>query len=214
MQAYLKLLVLLFSLNCSLVFNKPSPPTFPKTYYSSFAMSIYNNTYLSSGEADQGYIAEYYEENLAIISYDKYSSKESTLRDKYTILFNGKLFRFDDSICTCYDRSYSDAGFPFLSSFHNFKLHYDNTTEIWWEAENDKFPFTLNNHTTFKVLIRVLAKYPNIPVSFSELSPKQVDFHISFSQFHAEAPPKKLFGIPESCTKEITDKVDKGLLFE
>ena len=108
-------------------------------------------------------------------------------------------------MCTCFDKSYSEAGFPFLSSFYNYVLYNDNTTVIWWEAENDNNPFTLNSHGPYKVLLGVRVDQPNIPISFSELHPKQVDFNIPFSKFHAEIPPKKLFDISKNCLRYLTN---------
>ena len=205
MKAFSNMLFLLFGLASSLTINGPHPPKFPKTYYSLFATNISNKTEYSQNGFKYGYIAEYYEEKLAIISYGKHNRAEKLFRDKYTILFNGKLFRLNGEVCTCYDRSYGEAGFPFLASFHNYKMYYDNTTMIWWEAENFKNPFTLNNQLkSYKALLGVEADNPNVPRSFAELPPKLVDFDISFSKFQDKAFAKEKFDIPENC-KELTE---------
>ena len=208
MDAYLQQILLLLSLSCFL-----SHPVFPKTYYASFVLSIADRTGSYLDKTEEGYIAEDYKNKLAVLSYETDRINELTPQHpRYKVLYSDKQFYINNDFCTCYDRSYSESGFPFLASFHNYRLYSRNNSVIWWEAENDKYPFTLNNHKTYKVLLGVLAKQPNIPVSFGELPPKQVDFNISFTHFYDEAPPKELFDIPESCTKAMAKNGCKRLV--
>ena len=194
------LVVLQFFLLC--IDAGDDKPVFPKTYHTTFSGSL---PIAKDALRNEGIMAEYYEKELAIIEYNNEGFYK--IGDDYPtkIIFNQKLFLVTGSKCQCFNKNYTELGFPYLASFKNLKLYEKNTTYIYFIEETINNPFLLHIIVPYFVLFGLSAGDFNIPLTM-EFKHEKFQYNISFPRFVSAAPDLKLFTIPQNCLQEYENQ--------
>ena len=177
-------------------------PVFPKTYHTSFV----GLPMIKDAPRNEGIMAEYYEKELAIIEYNNEGVYK--IGDDYPtkIIFNQKLFHVTGSKCQCFNKKYTESGFPYLASFKNFKIYDRNTTYIYFIGETINNPFLLHIIIPYFVLFGVSPNDVNTPVTMDRFKNEKFQYNVSFPRFVNAAPDLKLFTIPQNCLQEYENQ--------
>ena len=187
----IKVFFLISFLLSSPLISSISPPKFPDTFYTDYEYIFKNST---TTILYYGLTAEDNMNKLAVILTAYPTGFGLTL-------FNQALYYIaaDEDMnitdCVCFKSPYS----PFFGDFKKFDLYSQSEDEIIWQVTGIPLP------AGEKILFRVKKVTPNIPeeemilTNVPNYSPSAAN--TTFFEFTTSQPDKKLFDIPEFCTK-------------